>query len=163
MLHSENVSNVFLQKQLLMYYLLIYLPWQNNNLNEDHTLLFHFFYWLDSVCCCLRILPLALREVRSSRGSHLWWISCEIPDIPGRSHTIWPQHKCDRTGREGVCFFYCLALFFFFVLTPKVVTNLVFALQVQQAVQALINQHQQIPGNILRALLERFHTTHKDQ
>lgn len=37
-----------------------------------------------------------------------------------------------------------------------------FALQVQQAVQSLIDQHQQIPGNILRALLERFHTKHKD-
>ncbi|AWP04698.1 Transmembrane protein 68 isoform 5 [Scophthalmus maximus] len=34
--------------------------------------------------------------------------------------------------------------------------------KVQQAVQSLIDQHQQIPGNILRALLERFHTKHKD-
>lgn len=33
----------------------------------------------------------------------------------------------------------------------------------QQAVQALIDQHQQIPGNILRALLERFHTKHKQK
>ncbi|KAF3858942.1 hypothetical protein F7725_012143 [Dissostichus mawsoni] len=33
---------------------------------------------------------------------------------------------------------------------------------VQQAVQALIDQHQQIPGNILRALLERFHSKHKE-
>lgn len=64
---------------------------------------------------------------------------------------------------EKVCASFTVWLSFFFVLTPKVVTNLVFALQVQQAVQALINQHQQIPGNILRALLERFHTTHKDQ
>eukprot|EP00064_Thunnus_orientalis_P019527 superscaffoldBa00004927_g19649 len=30
--------------------------------------------------------------------------------------------------------------------------------KVQQAVQSLIDKHQQIPGNILRALLERFHT-----
>uniref|UniRef100_A0A673A227 Transmembrane protein 68 n=1 Tax=Sphaeramia orbicularis TaxID=375764 RepID=A0A673A227_9TELE len=36
------------------------------------------------------------------------------------------------------------------------------ALQVQQAVQSLIDQHQQIPGNILRALMERFYTKHKD-
>ncbi|TKS76377.1 Transmembrane protein 68 [Collichthys lucidus] len=34
--------------------------------------------------------------------------------------------------------------------------------KVQQAVQSLIDQHQRIPGNILRALLERFHTKHKD-
>ncbi|KAA8587588.1 hypothetical protein FQN60_016450 [Etheostoma spectabile] len=34
--------------------------------------------------------------------------------------------------------------------------------KVQQAVQSLIDQHQQIPGNILRALLERFYTKHKD-
>ncbi|XP_068605285.1 DGAT1/2-independent enzyme synthesizing storage lipids [Brachionichthys hirsutus] len=34
--------------------------------------------------------------------------------------------------------------------------------RVQQAVQFLIDQHQQIPGNILRALLERFHTKYKD-
>ncbi|XP_031730815.1 DGAT1/2-independent enzyme synthesizing storage lipids isoform X4 [Anarrhichthys ocellatus] len=34
--------------------------------------------------------------------------------------------------------------------------------KVQQAVHSLIDQHQQIPGNILRALLERFHTKHKD-
>ncbi|KAM9844346.1 DGAT1/2-independent enzyme synthesizing storage lipids [Aulostomus maculatus] len=33
--------------------------------------------------------------------------------------------------------------------------------KVQQAVQSLIDQHQKIPGNILRALLERFHTKHK--
>ncbi|KAJ4936403.1 hypothetical protein JOQ06_000999 [Pogonophryne albipinna] len=36
------------------------------------------------------------------------------------------------------------------------------AQKVQQAVQALIDQHQQIPGNILRALLERFHSKHKE-
>ncbi|KAA0719245.1 Transmembrane protein 68 [Triplophysa tibetana] len=34
--------------------------------------------------------------------------------------------------------------------------------KVQQAVQALIDKHQKIPGNILRALLERFHREHKD-
>uniref|UniRef100_A0A3Q3NML9 Transmembrane protein 68 n=1 Tax=Labrus bergylta TaxID=56723 RepID=A0A3Q3NML9_9LABR len=34
--------------------------------------------------------------------------------------------------------------------------------KVQQAVQSLIDQHQQIPGNILRALLERFHSKVKD-
>uniref|UniRef100_A0A3B3UQD6 Transmembrane protein 68 n=1 Tax=Poecilia latipinna TaxID=48699 RepID=A0A3B3UQD6_9TELE len=33
---------------------------------------------------------------------------------------------------------------------------------VQQAVQSLIDKHQQIPGSILRALLERFYTKHKD-
>ncbi|KAJ3594581.1 hypothetical protein NHX12_003888 [Muraenolepis orangiensis] len=33
---------------------------------------------------------------------------------------------------------------------------------VQQAVQSLIDQHQQIPGNVMRALLERFHTKHKE-
>uniref|UniRef100_A0A3P8N6R7 Phospholipid/glycerol acyltransferase domain-containing protein n=1 Tax=Astatotilapia calliptera TaxID=8154 RepID=A0A3P8N6R7_ASTCA len=32
---------------------------------------------------------------------------------------------------------------------------------VQQAVQSLIDTHQQIPGSILRALLERFHTKYK--
>lgn len=35
--------------------------------------------------------------------------------------------------------------------------------QVQQAVQSLIDQHQQIPGNIMRALLERFHSRKKNQ
>lgn len=35
-------------------------------------------------------------------------------------------------------------------------------LQVQEAVQALIDQHQKIPGNILRALLERFHRRPKE-
>ncbi|XP_060948068.1 monoacylglycerol/Diacylglycerol O-acyltransferase-like [Limanda limanda] len=34
--------------------------------------------------------------------------------------------------------------------------------KVQQAVQSLIDQHQVIPGNILRALMERFYTKHKD-
>ncbi|KAG7254076.1 hypothetical protein CRUP_009368 [Coryphaenoides rupestris] len=34
---------------------------------------------------------------------------------------------------------------------------------VQQAVQSLIDQHQRIPGNVLRALLERFHTKHKEE
>ncbi|XP_016394895.1 transmembrane protein 68-like [Sinocyclocheilus rhinocerous] len=33
---------------------------------------------------------------------------------------------------------------------------------VQQAVQALIDKHQKIPGNILRALLERFQREHKE-
>uniref|UniRef100_A0A8C6ULN5 Transmembrane protein 68 n=1 Tax=Neogobius melanostomus TaxID=47308 RepID=A0A8C6ULN5_9GOBI len=33
--------------------------------------------------------------------------------------------------------------------------------KVQQAVQSLIEEHQQIPGSILRALFERFHTRHK--
>ncbi|XP_036412045.1 transmembrane protein 68 isoform X2 [Colossoma macropomum] len=33
--------------------------------------------------------------------------------------------------------------------------------KVQAAVQALIDRHQKIPGNILRALLERFHTRPK--
>ncbi|XP_028987299.1 transmembrane protein 68 isoform X2 [Betta splendens] len=33
--------------------------------------------------------------------------------------------------------------------------------KVQQAVQSLIDQHQQIPGSILRALLERFHSKQK--
>lgn len=35
--------------------------------------------------------------------------------------------------------------------------------RVQEAVQSLIEKHQQIPGSILRALLERFYTKHKDQ
>ncbi|XP_046732319.1 transmembrane protein 68 isoform X4 [Silurus meridionalis] len=35
--------------------------------------------------------------------------------------------------------------------------------KVQAAVQALIDQHQKIPGNILRALLERFHMHPKDE
>ncbi|CAI5661278.1 DGAT1/2-independent enzyme synthesizing storage lipids isoform X3 [Oreochromis niloticus] len=35
------------------------------------------------------------------------------------------------------------------------------AQKVQQAVQSLIDTHQQIPGSILRALLERFHTKYK--
>uniref|UniRef100_A0A1A8QYD9 Transmembrane protein 68 n=1 Tax=Nothobranchius rachovii TaxID=451742 RepID=A0A1A8QYD9_9TELE len=34
--------------------------------------------------------------------------------------------------------------------------------RVQQAVQSLIDTHQQIPGSIWRALLERFYTKHKD-
>ncbi|KAM4551877.1 DGAT1/2-independent enzyme synthesizing storage lipids isoform 3-T4 [Odontesthes bonariensis] len=34
--------------------------------------------------------------------------------------------------------------------------------RVQQAVQSLIDEHQKIPGSILRALLERFHTKHKE-
>ncbi|XP_059357812.1 monoacylglycerol/Diacylglycerol O-acyltransferase-like isoform X1 [Carassius carassius] len=34
--------------------------------------------------------------------------------------------------------------------------------KVQQAVQALIDKHQKIPGNILRALLERFQREHKE-
>ncbi|XP_043989366.1 transmembrane protein 68 isoform X2 [Gambusia affinis] len=34
--------------------------------------------------------------------------------------------------------------------------------RVQQAVQSLIDKHQQIPGSILRALLERFYTKRKD-
>ncbi|XP_028833116.1 DGAT1/2-independent enzyme synthesizing storage lipids [Denticeps clupeoides] len=34
--------------------------------------------------------------------------------------------------------------------------------KVQQAVQELINRHQKIPGNVLRALLERFQRTHTD-
>ncbi|KAM4556700.1 DGAT1/2-independent enzyme synthesizing storage lipids isoform 1-T6 [Fundulus diaphanus] len=34
--------------------------------------------------------------------------------------------------------------------------------RVQHAVQSLIDKHQQIPGSILRALLERFYTKHKD-
>uniref|UniRef100_A0A3Q1G8A9 Transmembrane protein 68 n=1 Tax=Acanthochromis polyacanthus TaxID=80966 RepID=A0A3Q1G8A9_9TELE len=34
--------------------------------------------------------------------------------------------------------------------------------KVQQAIQSLIDKHQKIPGNILRALLERFHTKHND-
>ncbi|XP_061550258.1 transmembrane protein 68 isoform X2 [Phycodurus eques] len=33
--------------------------------------------------------------------------------------------------------------------------------KVNQAVQSLIDKHQQIPGNVLRALLERFHTKYK--
>ncbi|XP_064792934.1 DGAT1/2-independent enzyme synthesizing storage lipids-like isoform X2 [Oncorhynchus masou masou] len=33
----------------------------------------------------------------------------------------------------------------------------------QQAVQALIDRHQIIPGNVLRALLERFHSRRKDK
>ncbi|CAL8278648.1 unnamed protein product [Lota lota] len=37
------------------------------------------------------------------------------------------------------------------------------AAKVQQAVQSLIDRHQQIPGNVLRALLERFHTKHKEE
>nr|XP_046215867.1 transmembrane protein 68-like [Oncorhynchus gorbuscha]XP_046215868.1 transmembrane protein 68-like [Oncorhynchus gorbuscha]XP_046215869.1 transmembrane protein 68-like [Oncorhynchus gorbuscha] len=32
-----------------------------------------------------------------------------------------------------------------------------------QAVQALIDRHQIIPGNVLRALLERFHSRHKEK
>ncbi|XP_047223844.1 transmembrane protein 68 isoform X7 [Girardinichthys multiradiatus] len=35
--------------------------------------------------------------------------------------------------------------------------------KVQQAVQSLIDKHQQIPGSILRALFERFYTKHKGQ
>ncbi|KAK3513356.1 hypothetical protein QTP70_012348 [Hemibagrus guttatus] len=35
--------------------------------------------------------------------------------------------------------------------------------KVQAAVQALIDRHQTVPGNILRALLERFHMQHKDE
>ncbi|KAK0149295.1 Transmembrane protein 68 [Merluccius polli] len=35
--------------------------------------------------------------------------------------------------------------------------------KVQQALQSLIEQHQRIPGNVLRALLERFHTKHRDE
>lgn len=35
--------------------------------------------------------------------------------------------------------------------------------KVQQAVQNLIDKHQRIPGSILRALLERFHSKYKDQ
>ncbi|TRY84146.1 hypothetical protein DNTS_026045 [Danionella cerebrum] len=35
--------------------------------------------------------------------------------------------------------------------------------RVQQAVQALIDKHQKIPGNILRALLERFWWQHKEE
>ncbi|KAL7851654.1 hypothetical protein AOLI_G00220100 [Acnodon oligacanthus] len=35
--------------------------------------------------------------------------------------------------------------------------------KVQAAVQALIDRHQKIPGNILRALLERFHTRPKTE
>ncbi|KAG2458488.1 TMM68 protein, partial [Polypterus senegalus] len=34
--------------------------------------------------------------------------------------------------------------------------------KVKEGVQALINRHQKIPGNILRALLERFHRRQKD-
>ncbi|XP_039531608.1 transmembrane protein 68 [Pimephales promelas] len=34
--------------------------------------------------------------------------------------------------------------------------------KVQQAVQALIDKHQKIPGNVLRALLERFQREHKE-
>ncbi|KTG42387.1 hypothetical protein cypCar_00011350, partial [Cyprinus carpio] len=34
--------------------------------------------------------------------------------------------------------------------------------KVQQAVQALIDKHQKIPGNILRALLERFQRERKE-
>ncbi|XP_061696412.1 transmembrane protein 68 [Syngnathoides biaculeatus] len=33
--------------------------------------------------------------------------------------------------------------------------------KVKQAVQSLVDKHQQIPGNVLRALLERFHTKYK--
>ncbi|CAB1317503.1 unnamed protein product [Coregonus sp. 'balchen'] len=33
----------------------------------------------------------------------------------------------------------------------------------KQAVQALIDRHQIIPGNVLRALLERFHSRHKEK
>ncbi|XP_010889670.1 transmembrane protein 68 isoform X2 [Esox lucius] len=33
----------------------------------------------------------------------------------------------------------------------------------KQAVQALIDRHQIIPGNVLRALLERFHCRHKEK
>ncbi len=36
------------------------------------------------------------------------------------------------------------------------------SVQVQQAVQALIDKHQKIPGNILRALLERFQRERKE-
>ncbi|XP_051553043.1 transmembrane protein 68-like [Myxocyprinus asiaticus] len=35
--------------------------------------------------------------------------------------------------------------------------------KVQQAVQALIDKHQKIPGNVLRALLERFQREHKEE
>ncbi|XP_061926618.1 monoacylglycerol/Diacylglycerol O-acyltransferase-like isoform X3 [Entelurus aequoreus] len=35
--------------------------------------------------------------------------------------------------------------------------------KVKQSVQGLIDKHQQIPGNILRALLERFHSKYKDK
>uniref|UniRef100_A0A3B4XGN3 Transmembrane protein 68 n=1 Tax=Seriola lalandi dorsalis TaxID=1841481 RepID=A0A3B4XGN3_SERLL len=35
--------------------------------------------------------------------------------------------------------------------------------RVQQAVRSLIDQHQKIPGNILRALFERFYTKHKER
>ncbi|MBN3304749.1 TMM68 protein, partial [Amia calva] len=34
--------------------------------------------------------------------------------------------------------------------------------KVRYAVQSLIDRHQKIPGNILRALLERFHRRHKE-
>ncbi|KAJ8279786.1 hypothetical protein COCON_G00068520 [Conger conger] len=33
----------------------------------------------------------------------------------------------------------------------------------QQAVQYLIDRHQKIPGNVLRALLERFPRRHKEE
>ncbi len=49
---------------------------------------------------------------------------------------------------------FVLILLYFLQSNPSV--------QVQQAVQALIDKHQKIPGNILRALLERFHRERKE-
>ncbi len=50
----------------------------------------------------------------------------------------------------------------FMPLLSQVLSSYLVYFQVQQAVQALIDKHQKIPGNILRALLERFQRERKE-
>lgn len=48
-----------------------------------------------------RTLPLVVWEVSFPCCSCLRRLSCEISNLPWRSHPIWPQHKCSRAGRES--------------------------------------------------------------
>lgn len=55
------------------------------------------FLWM----CLSRIFPLGLWEISSPYSSCLWWISCEVSNLPWGSHPLWPQHKCCWTSTES--------------------------------------------------------------
>lgn len=93
----------------------------------------HFYGW--SVSSSFRSIP--LKYCKLCKSDTMLGVSCKtlIKTKKGYS-TNWHSFICS-------------------------VADLTFGLQVQLAVQSLINQHQQIPGNIMRALFERFHIRHK--
>ena len=70
-----------------------------------------------SLCdCLLRIFPLAVWEVSPPRSSSLWWISCEVSDLPRWSHPVWSQHQRCRAGRESQWAKAIVLLWFLFLL-----------------------------------------------